>query len=470
MEPMTSPPRFRPGALFSLLALLLLGGCASPGSGRRAFASMQEAVNAAGRQVSGSVVNVQIQRPTAAATASTGFTTLLSAAPAGSMMNGLILSPEGHILLPEVVPQKSELRIVVWVGDEEHVARVLKADESLGMTIVKIESTTPLHAIDLQAPASLEPGEWAVVASAADESGDFQKFLSLVQNRGEIGGRYGSYQLSTLPRDARGAPVVNLDGRIAALCGRMEVLAFADVADDLRTLLDEAAGVKSDEDEEENRGWLGVLLEPVNRDLAKARNLPVAALWVLHADVDGPCHAAGVRDGDLIVGLNGQPLRFSGARTQEFFLKTARPRPGRPFKLEVMRQGRTLALDGTVTRRPKPEIVRAEDIGISVTTITDTDVFARSLPSRDGVLVTEVVGGSPAATSSRFGQTLLLRQDMIVELDGRPTRNIKEFNAALDALRTAHAEMVLVRYWRGPISGYAGLNMRIGERTSGDRS
>lgn len=457
-----------------MLTATLLTGCGSlggpdAGQGRNAFTALQRATTVAGAAVRDSVVHVKLQRKSAGE--ADGYASAFSSASASvPSMNGLVLTAEGHILLPETINPKADLRILVWVGDEEHVARVLKSDESLGMSIVKIDGTAPLAPAKIDGAASLAPGEWAVIATASDETGDFQKFTSLSQNRGEIGGRYALYQLTTLPRDARGAPVVNLEGRLVGLCGRVDVLAFADLADDLRSFLAEATGVKSSDDEDESRGWLGVLLEPINKDLARARNLPVASLWVLHADADGPSAAAGLRPGDLIVGLNGQPLRFSGPRTQEFFMKSCRPRAGRPFAFDVVRQGRTIKIEGTMTRRPKPEFVRAEDIGFTVTAITDMDVFARALATREGVMVTEILGGSPAATSSRFGQTLLIRQDVIVELGGRPTRTLAEFNAAVDAVRKAKAPTILVRYWRGPISGFAGLNLRIGERDSGDKS
>lgn len=458
-----------------VVAGLLLVGCASVSgpnatNGRKAFASLQSALTAASASVRDSVVYVKIERKTGTDRDAAASPYLLASSMSASSMNGLVLTADGHILLPDIVAPKPDLRVLVWVGDEEHVARVLKSDDTLGMTIVKIDGAGPLTPVKLDQVASLAPGEWAVITTASDEAGDFQKFTALSQNRGEIGGRYGLYQLSTLPRDARGAPVVNLDGRLVGFCSRLDVLAFADLADDLQSFLADATGVKSTDDEEKSRGWLGVLLEPINKDLARARGLPVASLWVLHADVDGPSAAAGLKDGDLIVGLNGQPLRFSGPRTQEFFMKSARPRAGQPFKLSVVRQGRTNELAGVMTKRPKPDFVRAEDVGITVTSIMDTDQFGRSLATRDGVLVTEVLPGSPAATSSRFTQTLLVRQDVIVELGGKPTRTLAEFNQALDAVRLSRATTVLVKYWRGPISGYAGLNLRIGERDGGDKS
>jgi serine protease Do len=247
------------------------------------------------------------------------------------------------------------------------------------------------------------------------------------------------------------------------------VLAMTDLGDDLKRFVAEATGLTSAEDEKKKKGWFGAMLEPINKDYAKARKLPTSSLYVMHAGKDSPAAAAGLRDGDLIVGVNGQPLRFSGIRSQDYFLKSLHLRAGEKFALSVLRQNKPLELSGTITKRPEPETLRAEDLGVTVSGITDNVAFTFNLASTQGVLVTDVQRGSPAATSGTLRQTLISKADVITELAGQPTPTIDAFSRALETIRREHPPVVLVKYYRGPLTGYAGLNLAIGEKDNGDK-
>jgi S1-C subfamily serine protease len=81
-----------------------------------------------------------------------------------------------------------------------------------------------------------------------------------------------------------------------------------------------------------------------------------------------------------------------------------------------------------------------------------------------GVLVTEVIKGSPAANSGSLGQTLLARNDVIVELAGQPVTDVAGFGKILEKLRREKPPVVLVKYQRGLLAGFAGLNLSLGEK------
>jgi len=113
--------------------------------------------------------------------------------------------------------------------------------------------------------------------------------------------------------------------------------------------------------------------------------------------------------------------------------------------------------------------MRAEDLGVTVCGISDSEVYARNLYAERGVLVTEVHRGSPAATSGTLRQTLISKDDVILELAGLPTANIVAFGKVLEGIRRARPPVVLVKYQRGRMTGYAGLNLAIGEKDNGDK-
>ena len=209
------------------------------------------------------------------------------------------------------------------------------------------------------------------------------------------------------------------------------------------------------------------MLQAINKDYAKAHNLPRSGIWVTHAVSEGPADKAGIRTGDLIIELNGSPLRLSGARVQSYFLQSLRPQVGRNFEITVIRHGKKIVCKGTFEKAPEDKKLRARDIGIEVKSITEMDVFAQNLFSSEGVLVTDVEPGSAAATSSTFRSGLLRKGDVVLELDGKPTPTLDEFKKVLDEVRSRKPDVLLVYYQRGRYNGYAGLNLKIGDNGNG---
>lgn len=282
-----------------------------------------------------------------------------------------------------------------------------------------------------------------------------------------VDGRYRSFFVNDAFKGDNGAPVLALDGSLAGIVSDSNVLSITDLNDDLQDLLDAATGVISPEEEAQNKGWLGVMLQAVNKDYAKAHDLPRSGIWVTHAVSTGPAAKSGMRTGDLIVALNGAPLRLSGSRAQSYFLQSLRPRVGKEFEITVVRDGKEIECKGTFEKSPEDKKMRARDIGIEVKTITEVDAFSQNLFSTEGVLVTDVEPGSAAATSSTFRSGLLRNGDVILELDGKPTPSLDEFKKVLDGVRRKKPAVLLVYFQRGRYNGYAGLNLKIGDNGNG---
>jgi len=459
-----------------LTVLVTCVGCSGPSfnraaGGRRVFAALQEAVNGAGRQVDPSLVLVKTQpeKGRSRRTLAPGVVVNMGGARPERFV-GIVLTREGHVLVPKILKPDSDTSIQVWVGDEEFPARPVRVDDTLGMSLLKIEAGDAFTPLGLDNAADLAPGEWAVVRVPSDESTDFETFVSLCVCRGVVDGHYRRFMLNNLPREARGAPVVNVRGQVVGLAGSGDALSLNDLAGDLCKLVEKATDPDKNDDENGGKGWFGSQFLAINKAYARARDLPVSALWILKVASDGPAAAAGLKDGDLLVGLNGEPLRLTGNLVQDYFIKALRPDIGNPFSVTVIREGERLELSGTITKREDPEVLQVEDLGVTVEEINDLDVVRHNLFAAAGVRVTEVHQGSPAATSSSFGKRLLEKQDVILEVAGRPTPSIEEFAKVLEAVRGQKPEAVLVKYKRGRATGYAGLNMRIGKLGNGGGS
>lgn len=434
------------------------------------FEQMQQAVARAAASIDGSVALVKLRGVQGGAKkriAIVGGRMRQTGGGTGTKtMTGIVVG-DGYALIPGNYKPDSAERVEVWLGDTEHAGRIVKGDDQLGMTMVKFEADEGVRPLDLASPADLETGDWCVMMEPSDESREFARFTLLAMCRGVVDGRYRQFALDRMSRGAVGGPVVDMAGRLVGVAQGGGVIAMSDMLPDLQAFIDEAAGVTSPDEEAKQKGWFGAMLEPVNLDYAKAKGMPKSALWVMRALRDGPAAAAGVADGDLIVAANGKPLRLSGGRARDYFLKTLRPKVDAPFTVTVIRDGQRLECAGTFTRRPEPKTLRAEDIGVTVKEITDGDYFSANLFTTDGVLVTDVHQGSPAATSGSFRHALMRKNDVITSMAGRPVRNLDEFTQALDAVRRENPDVALVTFYRGRTTGYSGLNLKIGENGKG---
>jgi serine protease DegQ len=103
------------------------------------------------------------------------------------------------------------------------------------------------------------------------------------------------------------------------------------------------------------RGWVGVEVDDVSPELAESFKLPDAK-GVLIAGVvrDGPADRAGVRPGDVLVGVNDQTVPNPSAMLNVI----AAVQPGSVARLKLLRNGNPLELKLTVGKRPKPQRLR----------------------------------------------------------------------------------------------------------------
>jgi len=383
-------------------------------------------------------------------------------------INGIVLTPEGHVLVQKSLQPDMDDRIEVCVGEEEYQARPIKVDKEMGMTILKMDADRVFEPIHWSDSGEVAIGEWVVVVTPSGEEEGFERFISLGMCRGVEAGRYRNYKVAGIPQSSDGAPAVNLAGEVVGIIKSGDLISIADLREDLDLFLAEATGVRSPEEEKRKKAWLGVATSAISKPYARLKDLPASGQWVHHVADGSPAAAAGLQEGDLIIRLNGSDLRFSGSRGRAYFNQTLRPRRGVPFTLTVLRDGQEVECSGVYTKKPELAQLRAEDIGVSLQECTKQMVFSRNFFTETGVLVTDVHKGSPAATGQEFRYGLLMKNDIILELAGRPTPDIKAFTAVLEQVRKEKPAVLLVKYIRGRETGYAGLNLRIGAHENGE--
>jgi S1-C subfamily serine protease len=201
-------------------------------------------------------------------------------------------------------------------------------------------------------------------------------------------------------------------------------------------------------DGKDKKGWLGITMQPLTRDLADYWSISEPGGVVLGAVLGGsPAEAAGLVPGDVIVGVDGQPIPIRETKDLSLIQKTIRRAgAGRDIPLRVWRNGAerdvTVKLISSPTTVATAEEYDNDDFGITVRELTYDVMQSLNLSKETrGVYVSKTERAGWAQVSG------IDRGDIIQKVDGAPISNLDAFRAALDKARTERrAETSLLVY------------------------
>jgi serine protease Do len=223
------------------------------------------------------------------------------------------------------------------------------------------------------------------------------------------------------------------------------------------------------------RGYLGINIQPLTRDLAKQFHLPDESGGVMVGGVspDSAAEKAGLKDGDVILELNGKKV----SDPSSLQLTVAQAPPGSKVNMRVLRSTESgkpteKNLTATLAELPKEYLVTDErgsqrEHGQSGTDaldgveVTDLDARVRRQidipPKVQGALVSNVSQDSNAAEAG------LRPGDVILEIDHHPVHGSDE---AVQLSEKAKGEQILVRVWSRPIGrGPGGTRFLVVDNT-----
>ena len=392
-----------------------------------------------------------------------------------SGMTGLIISSGGDVLLPIHLKQDSYDRVQVWLNDNEYEATLVQSDERLRVSIMKIHPETPLTPVNFANAYTVQTGQFVLGAVNGGKANDFKLMVDVGFIRGwSDEGDFDQIQCPGLTSN-QGAVMMTLDGRVIAVqlrgSGTSEYsrsmpqnwVVSNEVQKGISKLMAKATpkGEQAGgEEKDKGKPWLGFGWAPVNEDYAEMAGLPKKGIIVKYTVKGSPMEQAGVKGGDLIVEVDNKPLTKVGARALESqFVKYIDPEVGKEINLKVLRGTDVISVKVKFAKKPESKEFRADDIGVAVQEITDVDYYERGLFIKEGVIVNNVLPGSPAGTIS--GRRYLInRDDVIIELNKTPIKTIDDFIKAVEAIRRDKAAIVLVKTSSGISDSFSALNLK----------
>ncbi len=371
-----------------------------------------------------------------------------------SLGSGFIISADGYVLTSAHVVENADEIVVRMTDRSEMLAKVIGTDKRSDVALLKVDAMD-LPYLKPGNPDDLKVGEWVLaigspfgfentatagIVSAKGRSLPNENYIPFIQsdvaiNPGNSGG----------PLFNMAGEVVGINAQIYSRSGGYMGLAFSvpidlamQVADQLR------AGGKV------KRGWLGVTIQDVNRELAEALDMekPFGAL-VSSILPDSPASNSKLRVQDVIIEYNGKPVRHSS----DLPFYVGRTKVGSDASIKVMRGGKIHTVKVTIGQLPDadlasldveeshPEKTNAALLGMNVRDLTNQEKKKLELDS--GILVLAVDAGSAAATAG------ITKGDIILMLNKEKIKDVKGFKNIVSALKKGKSAAILVRRGKG---------------------
>jgi serine protease Do len=359
--------------------------------------------------------------------------------------SGFIVSKDGYILTNNHVVGEADRVTVVLNDGREFKAKLVGTDPRSDVAVIKIDSAGDLPVLPLGDSDALEVGEW-VMAIGSPFGLTHTITVGVVSAKGRSRLGIADYE-DFIQTDAAinpgnsGGPLINLNGEaigidtaIFSRSGGYMGIGFAipiNMARDIQRQLISTGKVV--------RGYLGVRIQDVTEALAKSFDLEKAE-GVLVAEVSKgtPADKAGFKRGDVIVKFNHEPTTDTGQLRN----LVAMTPPGTQVPVEVIRDGKQHTLSVEVGTLPEKlaaatsEPALQKELGMSVQNLTDELAEQLGYKGQQGVVISEVEPGSPAALAG-------LRSGMLItQVNRRSVNNTDEFQEALAA--SSHTKRVLL--------------------------
>ncbi|MEB0039680.1 MULTISPECIES: DegQ family serine endoprotease [unclassified Pseudomonas] len=370
---------------------------------------------------------------------------------AQSLGSGFIISPDGYVLTNNHVIEGAD-EIIVRLSDRSELkAKLVGTDPRTDVAVLKIDGKD-LPTVKIGDSDKLKVGEWVLaigspfgfdhsvtkgIVSAKGRSLPNDTYVPFIQtdvaiNPGNSGG----------PLFNMAGEVVGINSQIFTRSGGFMGLSFAipiDVAMDVANQLKSGGKV--------NRGWLGVVIQEVNKDLAESFGLdkPAGALVAQVLD-NGPAAKGGIQVGDVILSANGQPIVMSADLPHI----VGNMKDGSKADLQVIRDGKRQTVSVTIGALPdegqemgipgEGAEHSSNRLGVSVVELTDEQ--KKNFDLKGGVVIKEVQEGPASLIGLQPG-------DVITHLNNQAITSAKNFTeVAKDLPKNRSVSMRVLRQGR----------------------
>ena len=371
-----------------------------------------------------------------------------------SLGSGFLISKDGYIVTNDHVVRDAESIQVKLSNDKVYDARVVGGDQKTDIAVIKINAADLPIAV-LGDSDKLEVGQWAI-AIGNPFGLDRTMTVGIISATGRSNMGIETYEnfiqtdASITPGNS-GGPLLNVYGEViginTAIVAAGQGIGFAIPVNMAKPVFSQLITKGS-----VSRGYIGVTIQPLTEELAKSFGMKDAKGALVNEVIKGgPADKAGVRQGDIITGLNGSEIR-DPSHLQRLVAESG---IGKTSKISLFREGKTLELSITLAnadsapKQRKPAEQRGQQHG------GDADLLGLIIEDSeqgDGVVVIDTARGGIAAESG------IKRGDVIISINHKRTANREEYSRVVKQAAQSGSLRILVR--RGDASIYFALQLK----------
>tara|TARA_B100000674_G_scaffold474859_1_gene467308 strand:- start:582 stop:1979 length:1398 start_codon:yes stop_codon:yes gene_type:complete len=381
--------------------------------------------------------------------------------------SGFIIDQDGTVITNNHVIQEAEDIFVSVNGEKEYEAEIVGADPLSDIAVLKIKSEDKFSPVKFGDSDTARVGDWVIaIGNPFGLGGTVTSGIISARNRSIGLSRYEDYIQTdaSINSGNSGGPLFDMNGDViginTAILGQSGSIGigFSIPSNSAKKVISQLIKFG-----ETKRGWLGVRIQIVTKEIADAENLnePRGALVVSVAD-GSPSDKGGIKSGDIILEFNGERIN----EMKELPKIVAETEVGTTVNVKVWRNKRELTkkiklgrLETSEDFKPqlkkdeKPKEIRIEGLKIEVRPITDKDINSRELPkSTSGVIITKIDSDSPV--------NYLKVGNIIVEAKKRNINTPGDLNNVINSvLRSTEKTVLIVIYNNQNQKRYIGVKL-----------
>ena len=338
--------------------------------------------------------------------------------------SGFIIDEKGLVITNNHVIQDAEDIIVRVNGDKEFKAQVIGADPLSDIAVLKLDSNEKFIPVKFGNSDKARIGDWVIaIGNPFGFGGTVTSGIISARNRSLGLTRYEDYIQTdaSINSGNSGGPLFDLNGDViginTAILGRSGSIGigFAIPSNSAKIVIDQLVKFG-----ETKRGWLGVRIQDVTKEIADVENLdePRGALVASVAE-NSPSQKAGVKAGDIILEFNGEKIK----EMKELPTIVARTEVGKNVKVKIWRNKKEIIKTITLGRletsddfkvaekKTSPKETLIDELKINVRLINKEDIKSRNLPNQtSGLVITKIENDSPLKGSIELNSIILEAQ------------------------------------------------------------
>ena len=386
---------------------------------------------------------------------------------ASALGSGFIIDSKGIVVTNNHVIKGAEDILVSVNGDKEYKAKIIGADPLSDIAVLQMETKDKFIPVKFGNSNKSRIGDWVIaIGNPFGLGGTVTSGIISARNRSIGLSRYEDYIQTdaSINQGNSGGPLFNMEGDViginTAILGQSGSIGigFAIPSNSAKKVIDQLI-----EFGETKRGWLGVRIQYVTKEIAEVEKLDRArGALVASVAENSPSDKAGILSGDIILEFNGELIN----EMSELPLIVAQTDVGKTVNVKIWRNKKEITKKITLGRletsedfkvSQQPETTQTSEIeGLKITVrkLTKEDIQNRNLPaSTTGVVITKIENDSPV--------NYLNINNIIVEAQKRKIKTIGDLqNTVKTALRSSDKTILIVIYNNQNQRRYIGVKLQ----------